>query len=41
MGAVRCLLNDRAVLVEAPPGLAVLAWLRERRELTGTREGCN
>ena len=41
MGAVRCLLNDRPVLIEQPLGLSTLAWLRNARELTGTREGCN
>ncbi len=41
MAVVRCLLNDRPVLIEQPLGRSTLAWLRGARELTGTREGCN
>ncbi len=36
----RFLLNDRAVTATEPPGLLVLDWLRRRRRLTGTKEGC-
>ncbi len=36
----RFLLNDRSVTATEPPGLPVLDWLRRRRRLTGTKEGC-
>ncbi|MDB5571389.1 MAG: FAD-binding molybdopterin dehydrogenase [Hyphomicrobiales bacterium] len=39
--AVRFLLNGLApVSVAAPPDMTVLQWLRTRRRLTGTKEGC-
>ncbi len=39
--AVRFLLNGLSpVCVAAPPDMTVLQWLRTRRRLTGTKEGC-
>ena len=34
-------LNGETVEVDAPPTMTLLDWLREDRELTGTKEGCN
>jgi len=40
--AVTFLLNGETVCVEGePPTRTLLDWLRERRRLTGTKEGCN
>ena len=42
MAAVRFLLNGKSVRLEDPiPDETVLDWLRIRRNLTGTKEGCN
>ncbi len=35
-----CLLNDQTVALAAPDRGLVLGWLRERRGLAGTKEGC-
>ena len=37
---LRFLLNDRPVALRAAAGRSTLSWLRESRELTGTKEGC-
>jgi xanthine dehydrogenase iron-sulfur cluster and FAD-binding subunit A len=34
------MLNDKMLLTEAPDGLLVLDYLRQRARLTGTKEGC-
>lgn len=34
------LLNNDVVSTTTPPGLTLLSWLREKRQLTGTKEGC-
>ncbi|MBF9029126.1 xanthine dehydrogenase small subunit [Rhodobacterales bacterium HKCCE3408] len=39
--AIRFLLNGAPEDVEADPTTTLLDWLRERRGLTGTKEGCN
>lgn len=38
---VRFSLNGETVEVDAPPTTTLLDWLREKRGLTGTKEGCN
>jgi xanthine dehydrogenase small subunit len=38
---IRFLLNGEPQEVDAPPTTTLLDWLRERRRLTGTKEGCN
>jgi xanthine dehydrogenase small subunit len=38
---IRFLLNGEPQEVDAPPTMTLLDWLRERRRLTGTKEGCN
>lgn len=38
--AIRFLLNDREVETAEPAGLLVLDFLRRKRHLTGTKEGC-
>ncbi|MBK5926797.1 xanthine dehydrogenase small subunit [Rhodobaculum claviforme] len=40
MAEVSFTLNGAAITVEAPPTTTLLDWLRERRGLTGTKEGC-
>ncbi|MCP4573611.1 MAG: 2Fe-2S iron-sulfur cluster binding domain-containing protein [bacterium] len=40
MMELRLLLNDRPVVLRAAAGRSTLSWLRETRELTGTKEGC-
>jgi xanthine dehydrogenase small subunit len=39
--SIRFLLNGEPVAVDAPATTTLLDWLRERRGLTGTKEGCN
>lgn len=42
MGSITCILNGEAVTIDNPdPTTTLLDWLRERRGLTGTKEGCN
>ncbi len=38
--AIPLLLNNEIVTLDEAPGRTVLSWLRETRELTGTKEGC-
>lgn len=38
---IRFSLNGETVEVDAPPTTTLLDWLREKRRLTGTKEGCN
>ena len=38
---IRFSLNGETVEVDCPPTTTLLDWLREDRELTGTKEGCN
>ena len=38
--STRFILNDREVETDAPAGLLVLDYLRDRERLTGTKEGC-
>ena len=38
---VRFSLNGETVEVDGPPTTTLLDWLREKRGLTGTKEGCN
>jgi len=40
MAPIHFLLNDRPETLDMAPGLSTLSWLRETRELTGTKEGC-
>lgn len=37
---IHFMLNDKMLLTEAPDGLLVLDYLRQRARLTGTKEGC-
>jgi xanthine dehydrogenase small subunit len=37
---IHFVLNDREVRATEPPGMPVLDFLRRRRDLTGTKEGC-
>lgn len=37
---VTFLLNDELVKTDVPPGLLALDYVRQRRQLTGTKEGC-
>ena len=40
MATIRLLLNDRVVETDAPPGMAVLDFVRERQQLKGTKHAC-
>ncbi|MFA5625606.1 MAG: xanthine dehydrogenase small subunit [Bradymonadales bacterium] len=42
MSKIRCLINDQPVEIDdISPTMTLLAFLRERMQLTGTKEGCN
>ncbi|MEM7718952.1 MAG: xanthine dehydrogenase small subunit [Pseudomonadota bacterium] len=38
---IRFSLNGETIEVDAPPTTTLLDWLRDKRRLTGTKEGCN
>jgi xanthine dehydrogenase small subunit len=41
MSQIRLVLNgERVDVAGVPPQTTLLAWLREARQLTGTKEGC-
>lgn len=42
MNKIRCMINDQRIEIDdISPSMTLLAFLRERMQLTGTKEGCN